>query len=59
MIYDWMLPVGDANEMFEPYKCTCGCHVTFGKDCPREYHQDYCDLYIEKKHLEIKNEKEN
>ena len=25
-------------------KCTCGCWTTFGKDCPMEYHSDWCEL---------------
>ena len=26
--------------------CECGVHATYGKDAPREYHVDYCPLYV-------------
>lgn len=29
-------------------KCECGIEKTYGPDCPREYHSDYCPLYIKK-----------
>lgn len=49
------LPIGsnhDTLAMWEtPIKaesskeCECGVHKTYGKDCPQEYHVDYCPLY--------------
>lgn len=28
--------------------CTCGCHKTFGEDCPKDFHSDWCELTIKK-----------
>ena len=48
------LPLSSVQSMWEPYpmpKCECGAHTTYGKDCPPEYHSDYCDLYKPKEKL--------
>lgn len=25
-------------------ECECGCHKTYGKSCPLDYHSDWCNL---------------
>ena len=25
-------------------KCDCGCHITYGKNCPLSFHSDWCKL---------------
>lgn len=27
-----------------PTKCQCGVYVTYGKNAPLDFHQDYCDI---------------
>ena len=34
----------NKNTKKEEYKCTCGTHKTYGKDCPDSFHSDWCDL---------------
>jgi len=38
------LPEGNA---WQPKKCTCGCWVTYGENCPIEFHSKWCDLIRE------------
>lgn len=59
--YDWQ------NEWTNPWtgeskkaevKCECGVHITYGKDCPVEYHSEWCPLSVSKKkvHEKVEND---
>lgn len=42
--------VTDLRQDYKPAVCTCGSWVTYGKDCPLEFHSiDVCDLFSKKK----------
>jgi hypothetical protein len=41
--------------VYDDRKCECGSHKTYGKDCPKDYHSDWCILspnYVDKKFVE-------
>lgn len=38
-----ILPSGIQSQWVEKI-CSCGCWVTYGKDCPIEFHSQWCDL---------------
>lgn len=57
--YDWQ------NEWTNPWindnkkdevKCECGVHITYGKDCPVEYHSEWCPLHVNKNKPENKKD---
>lgn len=46
--------VGDYPHMTEetrpkPNDCECGISITYGEDCPPEFHSSWCRLHKEKK----------
>lgn len=36
---EWLSSFGYSRDI----KCTCGCDITFGQQCNKEFHSDWCE----------------
>jgi len=42
--YDYFLNLFPSKVSTEELKCFCGCNKTYGENCPKDYHSDWCPL---------------
>lgn len=41
---DAYIPDLPTGNQWEPKRCDCGCWVTYGENCPIEFHSPWCSL---------------